>query len=98
MCQNQNLFKLFQYIVIQSTTIIKKYLKYCLLLYGQAINISPHSLTMINTTNTEFSFIEIWFTDKNNKQIEIEYNVNMTLMNLNIINEIFNITKIQEIC
>ena len=49
---------------------------------------------MINTTNTEFSFIEIWFTDKNNKQIEIEYNVNMTLMNLNIINEIFNITKI----
>ena len=63
-------------------------------MYGQAINIAPHSLTMINTTNTEFSFIEIWFTDKNNKQIEVEYNVNMTLMNLNIINEIFNITKI----
>ena len=31
--------------------------------FGQLINISPHSLTMMNTTNTEFSFVEVWFTD-----------------------------------
>ena len=31
--------------------------------FGKLINISPHSLTMLNTTNTEFSFIEVWFTD-----------------------------------
>ena len=27
--------------------------------FGQLINISPHSLTMLNTTNTEFSSIEV---------------------------------------
>ena len=32
--------------------------------FGQLINISPHSLTMMNTVNTEFSFAEVWFTDQ----------------------------------
>ena len=32
--------------------------------FGQLINISPHSLIMLNTTNTELSFIEVWFTDQ----------------------------------
>ena len=27
--------------------------------FGQLINISPHSLTMLNTINTEFSFDEL---------------------------------------
>ena len=27
--------------------------------FGQLINISPHSLTMMNTVNTEFSFVEV---------------------------------------
>ena len=31
--------------------------------FGQLINISPYSLTMMNAVNTEFSFVEIWFTD-----------------------------------
>ena len=30
--------------------------------FGQLINISPYSLTMLSTTNTEFLFIEVWFT------------------------------------
>ena len=33
---------------------------------------------MLNTTNTEFSLVEAWFTDQNSKQPEIEDNVNMT--------------------
>ena len=32
--------------------------------FGQLINIVPHSLTMMNTVNTEFSFVEVWFTDQ----------------------------------
>ena len=48
--------------------------------FGQSITISPHSLTMLNTTNTEFSSIELWFTDQNCKQLEIEDNVKMTLI------------------
>ena len=30
--------------------------------FGQLINISPHSLTMMNTLDTEFSSVEICFT------------------------------------
>ena len=48
--------------------------------FGQLINISPHSLTMMNTINTEFSFIEVWFTDQASKALEIEDNVNLTLI------------------
>ena len=47
--------------------------------FGQLINISPHSLTMMNTVNTEFSFVEVWFTDQISKALEIEDNVNLTL-------------------
>ena len=32
---------------------------------------------MLNTTNIEFSSIEVWFTDQNSKQLEIEGNVNI---------------------
>ena len=37
---------------------------------GQLITIAPHSLTMWNKTNTEFSSIEVWFTDQSSKQLE----------------------------
>ena len=48
--------------------------------FGQLINISPHSLTMMNTVNTEFSSVEVWFTDQASKALEIEDNVNLTLI------------------
>ena len=48
--------------------------------YGQLISISPHSLTFLKTMNTEFSEIDIWFTDKNNNALEIEDNVNISLI------------------
>ena len=48
--------------------------------FGQLINISPNTLTMMNTVNTEFSFIEVWFTDQISKALEIEDNVNLTLI------------------
>ena len=47
---------------------------------GQLINISPHSLTMMNIVNTEFSSVEVWFTDQVSKALEIEDNVNLTLI------------------
>ena len=47
---------------------------------GQLITITPHSPIMLKTTNAEFSFIEIWFTDQNNRPLEIEDNVNITLI------------------
>ena len=48
--------------------------------FGQLINISPDPLTMLNATNTDFSFIEVWFTDQNSKQLEVEHNINMALI------------------
>ena len=48
--------------------------------FGQLINISPHSLKMLNTVNTEFSFVEVWVTDQASKALEIEDNVNLTLI------------------
>ena len=35
---------------------------------------------MLGTTNTEFSFIEVWFTNQNTEPLEIEDKVNMTLI------------------
>ena len=48
--------------------------------YGQLISILPHSLVFLKTMNTDFSEIEIWFTDQNNNALEIEDNVNISLM------------------
>ena len=48
--------------------------------FGQLINISPHSLIMLNTINTEFSFIDVWFTNQDRKPLEIEDNVNMAFV------------------
>ena len=48
--------------------------------YGQLISISPHSLIFLKTMNTEFSEIDIWFTDQNNNALEIEANVNISLI------------------
>ena len=48
--------------------------------FGQSINISPHAFTMMNTVNTKFSNVEVWFTDQASKALEIEDNVNLTLI------------------
>ena len=48
--------------------------------FGQLINIHPNTLTVMNTVNTEFSFIEVWFTSQASKALKIEDNVNLTLI------------------
>ena len=48
--------------------------------YGQLISISPNSLIFLKMMNTEFSEIEIWFTDQNNNSLENEDNVNISLI------------------
>ena len=34
---------------------------------------------MVSTVNTEFPFVEVWFTDQVSKALETEDNVNLTL-------------------
>ena len=35
---------------------------------------------MLKTTNSEFPFIEVWFTYQNNRPLEIEDRVDITLI------------------
>ena len=47
--------------------------------FGQLVNTAPHLLTMVKTANAAFQSIEVWFTDQNNRPLEIENNMNITL-------------------
>ena len=35
---------------------------------------------MLKNTNSEFPFIQLWFTDQTNRSIEIEDSVNITVI------------------
>ena len=48
--------------------------------FGQLISIHPSSLIRLKATDAEFNFIEVWLTDQNNKSLEIEDNLNITLI------------------
>ena len=40
-------------------------------LFGQLLDISSKNFIFLKTTNSEFSYIEVWFTDQNAKPLEI---------------------------
>ena len=48
--------------------------------FGKLLNISPNVFTMMNTVNTEFSYVEVWFPDQFSKPLEIKDNVNLSLI------------------
>ena len=48
--------------------------------YGELISISPKSLIFLKTMNTEFSEIEVWFSDQNNNALDIKDNANISLI------------------
>ena len=46
--------------------------------FGQLLDISILFI-FLKTSNSEFSYIEVWLTDKNCKTLEIEDKINITL-------------------
>ena len=48
--------------------------------FGQLLNITPHVFTRMNTINTGFSSVEVWFTDQSSQGLEMGDNVNLTLI------------------
>ena len=52
--------------------------------FGQLItdqvNYSLHLVTMLKTAYAGFQSIELWFTDQNNRPLETEDSVNITLI------------------
>ena len=49
-------------------------------LFGQLLNISPTIFIFLRTFNSEFFYIEKWFTDQNSKPLEIEDQTKITLV------------------
>ena len=48
--------------------------------FGELLDISPKSFIFWKTFNSEFSYIEVWFTDQNSKPLETEGKINITLV------------------
>ena len=48
--------------------------------FGQLLDISPKKFIFLKTFNSEFSYIEVWFTNQNFKPLEIEDKINITLV------------------
>ena len=42
--------------------------------FGKLLDISPKNFIFLKTFDSEFSYIEVWFTDQNSKLLEIEDN------------------------
>ena len=40
--------------------------------FGQLLDISPNNFIFLEIFDSEFSYIEVWFTDQNCKALEIE--------------------------
>ena len=48
--------------------------------FGQLLNISPENFIFLKTFDSEFSYIEVWFTDQNSNLLEIEDKINIILV------------------
>ena len=48
--------------------------------FSQLLNILPKHFIFSKSLNSEFSYIEVWFTDQNSKPLEIEDKINITLV------------------
>ena len=48
--------------------------------FGQLLGISSKKFIFLKTFNSEFSYIELWFTDQNSKSLETEDKINIALV------------------
>ena len=48
--------------------------------FGQLLSVSPSEFIWLKTFQSEFSYIEVWFTDQNSRPLEIEDRVNLTMV------------------
>ena len=48
--------------------------------YGQLLDISPKNFIFLEAFDSDFWYIEVWFTDQNSKPLEIEDKVNIIIV------------------
>ena len=46
--------------------------------FGELLDVSPKHFIFLKTFDSEFSYIEVWFTVQNSKLVEVEDNLNIT--------------------
>ena len=49
-------------------------------LFGQLSNVSHRNFIFLKTFHSEFSYIEVWFTNQNSKPLEVEVKMNIRLV------------------
>ena len=76
------------YVLLHCNVVYNQYLQNSKLLnelvpdkkFGQLISVKPPVIIQCKTSDTIFDYIEIWFTDQNNKSLQIEDKVSVTLI------------------
>ena len=48
--------------------------------FGQMLDISPENFIFLKTFDSEFSYVEVWFTDQMSNLLEIEHKIKITLV------------------
>ena len=48
--------------------------------FGQMLHISPERFIFLKAFDSEFSYIEVWFTARNSNPLKIEEKINITLV------------------
>ena len=49
-------------------------------LFGSLLEISPTNHIFLNTFNSEYNEIKVWFTDQNSQPLEIDDRINLTMV------------------
>ena len=77
-----------EYVLLHRNLVRNQYLQNSKLLYefvpdkrfGQLISVKPPVFIQFKISDTLFDYIEIWFTDQNNKSLQVEDKVSVTLL------------------
>ena len=48
--------------------------------FDNLLEISPANIILLKAFSSDFLYIEVWFTDKNNQPLEIEDRINLALV------------------
>ena len=66
--------------------------------FGQLLDISPKNFTFLKTFDSEFSYIEVWCTDKHSNQHKISITLVIYYSAIYKIDTIFSSTKKSNVC
>ena len=77
-CSSINTLQYFQYVYQQDSRVLHTFVPHKS--FGQLLNNSPKNFIFLETFNSEFSYVEVWFTDQNCKPLEIEDKTKITLV------------------